>query len=249
MREVDFSYGGLVTERVLRRMSRYGYLVFAVWTVILVTWGLLDPDPYARGWWLVLENLFAGRGVCLYEGVRLGFGRVYLIVQCGGQDLGMTLVTVPWIIRFHHRVSQGRVFDRILRGLDEAAERNQKRLRGWGVAGLFLFAFMPTAGPMLGTVAGYLLGMRMRVVLPAVLAGHITSLLVFLSFFDWLEPVLRASNEGLATYFAWIGLALVLTAGAVARAVKHHRNPRRDPELEVLPAPPAAGETGAEANN
>jgi len=221
MRADDFAYGGgLVTERGLRRMSRWGYLVFAIWSVALVIWAYIEPDPHALGWWLVLDNLFAGRGVCLYEGIRLGFGRGYLVFQCGGQDLGMTLVTVPWIIRFHHHVSQGRFFDRILQRVDEAAEKNQERLRGFGTAGLFFFAFMPTAGPMMGSVVGYLLGMPMRRVLPAVIGGHVTSLLVFLAFFDWLEPTLRSANEGLAKYFAWIGLAMVLLIGWIVRLIK-----------------------------
>lgn len=236
--------GGLVTECDLRRMSRWGYAVFTVWALVLVACGVLAPDPHALGWWLVLDNLLAGRGVCLYEGVRLGFGRPYLIFQCGGQDLAMTLVTVPWIIRFHHHVSQGRFFDKLLGRIDEAAERTQDRLQGFGALGLFFFAFMPTAGPMLGSVVGYLLGMPMRLVLTAVIAGHLTSLLTFMTFFHWFEPMLRSTNEGLATYFAWIGLATVLLVGWLFRTLRGWLNRPRG-----IPAgtPPAAdSEVGIE---
>lgn len=247
MPQEDLIYGGgLVTERGLRRMSRWGYAVFAVWAATLLVWGIVSPEPHALGWWLALDNLLAGRGVCLYEGIRLGFGRLYLVLQCGGQDLAMTLITVPWIIRFHHHVSRSRFFDRFLRQVDAAAEKNQERLQGFGAVGLFCFAFMPTAGPMMGSVVGYLLGMPMRRVLPAVLAGHVTSLLVFMTFFNWLEPTLRSTNEGLAKYFAWIGLALVLLVGWLYRTARKHLARRHDetPESVVL----GEAEAGMEAS-
>ena len=80
--------GGLITESGLRRMRRWGFVVLGNWAPILVAYGLLWPEPYARGWWLVLELFAVGRTVCAYEGVRLGFSELYLLIQGGAQDIG-----------------------------------------------------------------------------------------------------------------------------------------------------------------
>lgn len=248
MRDPDFAYGGgLVTERGLRRMTRWGCVLVALWTTILVIWGMLVPEPYARGYWLVFDNFFIGRAVCMYEGVRMNFGRIYLLIQGGGQDIGMTLITFPWIVRFYHRVSQGRLVDRILGSVTQAAERNQQRLRGFGAVGLYLFVFFPLAGTgtLVGSVVGYLLGMRMGLVLPVVIAGHLSSLIFLLTFFDWLEPMLRSANEGLAQYFAWIALAVVVVAGWLFRTVKNRLFPATGANASPQPLPDAEANADA----
>ncbi len=216
MGESETSYGGgIVTERGLRTMSRWGFIIMAVWAVFLLTWGFLWPEPYAHGWWLVLELFAVGRTVCAYEGVRLGFSNFYLLVQGGAQDIGIFFLVFPWIVRFYARVSHVGLVDRILGSVTRAAERHRERLRGYGAVGLYLFVFFPVSGTgtLVGCVVGYLLGMPMRQAVPIVIAGHLSCLVFLLAFFDWLEPVLSSVNEGLGQYFAWIFLIILLAGG------------------------------------
>lgn len=223
MRDQEFAYGGgLVTERGLRLMSRWGLGVLAVWAGALGTWAVLWPDPYAHGWWLVLELFAVGRTVCAYEGIRLGFSGTYLLIQGGAQDIGFYLIIFPWVVRFHEHVARVRFIGRILGSVTRAAERHQQRLQGFGAVGLFLFVFFPISGTgtLVGSVVGYLLGMRMRLVIPVVIAGHLASIAFLLAFFDWLEPVLHSVNAGFAQYFAWILLVSLVVLGWLYGVVK-----------------------------
>ena len=240
MRDPNFVYGGgLVTERGLRQMTRWGFIILAIGAVVLVLCGLFWPEPYARGWWLVLELFTVGRTVCAYEGVRLGFSKAYLLFQGGAQDVGFFLLVFPWVIRFYERVSSNRFVDRILGSVTRAAERNRDRIQGYGTVGLFLFAFFPASGTgtLVGCMVGYLLGLPVRLAVPVVIAGHLLCLVFLLAFFEWLEPVLRSMNEGFAQYFAWVFLAVLVVAGWLYSVLKKRfARPGCPPEAVAVPA-------------
>ncbi|MCF6286794.1 MAG: small multi-drug export protein, partial [Candidatus Hydrogenedentes bacterium] len=228
-------FGGLVTEAGLRRMSQAGYAILGVWAITLVSYGLLWPEPYAHGWWLVLELLAVGRTVCAYEGIRLGFSNLYILIQGGAQDIGICLIIFPWIARFYERVARDRAIDRILRSAIRAAERHREQLQKFGAVGLFFFVFFPVSGTgtLVGSIVGYLIGIPIRLVLPVVIVAHLSSLVFLLVFFDWLEPVLRSVNSGFAQYFAWILLFVVLLSGWLYRTVKS-RFARRDGTVNTI---------------
>jgi len=217
MQEVKAPYGGLITEVGLRRMQWWGLATVTVWVLTLVIWGILWPDPYSKAWWLVVQLFAVGRTVCAYEGVRLGFSNFFLFMQGGTQDIAMFMLVFPLFVRFYERASHVRGIDRFLGGLARAAERHQGRMQGYGAVGLFLFVFFPVSGTgtLVGSIVGYLLGLRMRLVIPVVITAHFSSLVLLLAFFDWLQPVLESLNEGFAQYFAWILLASMVFLGWV----------------------------------
>jgi len=249
MQEVKAAYGGLITDAGLRRMQRWGFAVTAAWVLTLLMWALLWPDPYVGGWWLVVQLFAVGRTVCAYEGVRLGFSNLYLFVQGGTQDIAGFLLVFPLFVRFYEKVAGGRAIDRILRGLTQAAEKHQKHLQGYGAIGLFLFVFFPVSGTgtLIGSVVGYLLGLRMQMVIPVVVTAHLSSLFVLLVFFEWLQPLLLSVNEGFAKYFAWILLAAMVLAGwlygqASAWLAARRTLPRTGQRLKEAEAAAEAGD-------
>lgn len=222
MLEEKLAYGGLITDAGLRRMQRWGFGVAGVWALTLLVYAVLWPEPYRDGWWLVLQLLFVGRTVCAYEGVRLGFSSPYLVLQGSTQDIAMFLMIFPLFVRFYERVARDRAIDRLFRSLTKAAEGHQKALQGYGALGLFLFVFFPISGTgtLVGSVVGYLIGIKMRIVVPVVISAHLTCLFVLLAFFDWLAPVLQSVNEGVAQYFAWIILAVVVGLGWLYKVLR-----------------------------
>ena len=233
--KIDAYGGGLVTEQGLRRMSRAGWALLLAWVCTLVVWGVLRPDPYAKGWMLVLEMMAAGRLVCIYEGVRMGFSKAYLFVQSGPQDAVMLFIVFPWVVRAYERAVRGRAIDRFLRRLTHVAGQHQQKLERFGTLGLFLFVFFPMTSTLVGGVVGYLLGMPVRLVVPAVLLGHVLSVACLMVFFDWLEPVIRSFNEGFAQYFAWILLAVIIVVGWLFSVLKRWLASRRGASAPAQP--------------
>mgnify|MGYP005861488903 CR=1 FL=1 len=195
----------------LRRMHRAGWLLFAVWAAVLIAWGVFRPEPYARGWQLVLELLFVGRAVNIYDGIHLGFSRTYLFIQSGPQDIIMLMILYPWVIRAYESTLKKNVVGRGIGRVTATAEGHQNWLEPLGAIGLWAFVFFPfwSTGALVGGVVGYLLGMRTRVVFAVVILGHGLSVVTLVFFVEWIYPHLEAFNSGLARYFAWIVLAVL----------------------------------------
>ena len=194
----------------LTRIGHLGWALFAVWSAVLVVWGIVDPDPYASGWRLVVELAFLGRLVNIADGTAAGFSNVYLLIQSGVQDIVLLLVSYPVVIAAHEgSLKRGGFFGRRIDALRRTAERQKHLVEPFGAIGLWVFVFFPfwSTGALVGGVVGYLLGIRTAVVFGSVFTGHVLSVVLLIWFFDFMSELAAAIDGGLARYAPWIVLA------------------------------------------
>ena len=199
----------LTLRPALKQMQRFGWGLLAAWSVTLVAIAIIQPDPYAQGWRLVLELLFLGRAVSIADGIASGFGRVYLLFQNGLEDVVLLLLIYPWVVAAYEGVS-GRRFIRItVARVRRIAETNRSVVEPWGVMGLWAFVFFPfwSTGALVGSVVGYILGMRTWVVLMSVFTGHFLSVVSLVWFFDFTHSTLAALEHGWVRFLPWVVLA------------------------------------------
>lgn len=203
----------------LRWIARTGWILGALWAVTLLLWGVVEPEPYAQGWRLVLELAFLGRLVNVADGIATGFGTPYLLVQSGLQDIVLLLVAYPPIVALCEGAAARRSFiGQRLELVRATAERHTARVERLGALGLWIFVFFPfwSTGALVGGVVGYLLGMRTWVTFTSVIAGHTLSTLSLIFFFDAVADAAQSFDTGLVRFLPWIVLALLL-AGGLAR--------------------------------
>lgn len=201
----------------LKRIQRLGWGLFVLWSTTLVAIAIIRPDPYAQGWRLVLELLFLGRAVSIADGIASGFGRVYLLFQNGLEDVILLLLVYPWVVAAYEGVS-GRRFIRItVARVRHIAEANRSVVEPWGVMGLWAFVFFPfwSTGALVGSVVGYILGMRTWVVFMSVFTGHFLSVVSLVWFFDFTHDTLAALEQGWVRFLPW-GVLLALFLGTLA---------------------------------
>lgn len=208
--------------RVLRRMERIGWTLFVPWALGLVLWGYLDPDPYANGWQLVLElAVIGGRAVNVSHGIAYGYSPLYLVFQCGLQDIVYTLILYPWVIRAYFGLAGIGVPGRVLDALRRAAERQKGVLEPFGAIGLWLFVAFPfwSTGVVNGAALGFLLGLRLRLNLAVVFSSHLTSMFVMILFFDALRGPMENFGEGAFRHLPWMVLAFVFVTLLIQQAL------------------------------
>ena len=216
--------------RLLHRISVCGWSLCALWAAVLVTWGILQPDPYAQGWRLVIELMFLGRAVNVVHGLSAGFSKTYLLVQSGPQDIILLLVLYPWVVRGYERTVRRRLLRHFFARLNGAAERHKDRVGAFGALGLWAFVFFPfwSTGALVGGVVGYLLGMRTSVIFTSVFLGHGLSTVGLIWFFHGMEQLTALFNEGWAKYIAWIVLAALFAASITCRMLRNRLQARRE---------------------
>ncbi|UCD25014.1 MAG: small multi-drug export protein, partial [Gemmatimonadota bacterium] len=206
----------------LKRIHRFGWALFLIWSVTLVVWAIIQPEPYASGWRLVLELLFLGRAISIADGIATGFGSAYLVFQNGLEDIILLLVLYPWVVAAYEGVSGHRWLKGTIDRVRRTAERNRKVVEPWGVIGLWTFVFFPfwSTGALVGGVVGYLLGMRTWVVFTSVFAGHVLSVVSLVWFFDQTRGVLASFGQGWVRFLPWIVLAALLLGTLAWRGIR-----------------------------
>lgn len=218
----DLLYANLTMRPELRRIHRVGWCIFLGWATVLVTWGLIAPNPYAQGWRLVLELLFLGRAVSIADGIASGFGSFYLMFQNGLEDIILLLVLYPWVVAAYEGVSGHHLLRGTIGRVRRTAEKNRKVVEPWGVVGLWTFVFFPfwSTGALVGGVVGYLLGIRTWVVFTSVFAGHLLSVASLVWLFDLFREMLESFEHGWVKFLPWIVLLALLLITLVWKGLK-----------------------------
>lgn len=215
------------TSEAIHRIEIVGWALFVVWAAGLVIWAVAVPDPYRQGWRLVIElSLLGGRAVNIADGTASGFGRLYLLFQCGLQDVVYTLIVYPWIIRIYRGATRAGRFGRIIESARKSAEKNSHFIEPLGGLGLWLFVFFPfwSTGVINGAALGFVLGMRTWVNLTIVLSSHLISVVALILFFETVSGFMDSTVEGSMQYLPWLVVGLLLTIWLVRRIVSRFRS-------------------------
>ncbi len=190
-----------------------GWVLGVVWLVGVVGAAIVQPVPYADAYRLVLElAIFGGRAVSIGDGVANGFGQGYLFFQCGLQDIAMTLILYPWVLRAFHGAEGLGVLGRFLRALHKSTEKYRRILEPFGVVGVWLFVFFPfwSTGVLNGVVLGYLLGLRIGVNFITCFSSHLVSTVALLLFYERLSVWLESVGSGAMQFIPWVVLGTLL---------------------------------------
>ena len=166
-----------------------GFFLTAVF-IISVGIGLFQGMPAANTALLVLlahsvGSRAGGIGICILNGfhpletIALNFYVESLIVCYTYSGFVLTTYNAfksAWIKRFMQRLS------------DKALEKKDK-IERWGWIGVFAFVMapLPVTGPVVGTIIGFMLKMRLFSNFSAAALGTLTATLAWCYGFDFLE--------------------------------------------------------------
>jgi len=176
-------------------------LAYTAWLVVKM---LLSPDESQRLIGITATGIIFGRAAGLVLGYSIGMGHGTVITICMIIETIQVLVLYPlFVFSWRHLLVIKRlksVFDRTQR----AAERHKDKVQRYGAIGVFAFVWFPfwMTGPVVGSVIGFLLGLRVWVNMTAVLAGTYIAIICWALF-------LRHLHERVAAYSSYAGLILM----------------------------------------
>jgi uncharacterized membrane protein len=169
-------------------------------------------------------NLLIGRAAGMAYGYASGLGHGPVIACNVIVETVQVLVIYPLFVLSCRQWLLPRWLAAPLARLRARAERSHAAVRRFGIAGLFVFVFMPfwMTGPVVGSFIGYLLGLRTRTTLVVVLAGTYVAIAVYALFLDEVDAWASA-------YGRYAAFLVLLALAALAMLVQHWRRPARPP--------------------
>jgi len=191
-------------------------LFLALLTVVALGIGwLVNPELAAQLAAMTGLNLTIGRAAGMSFGYASGLHHPSVITSSVLVETIQVLVIYPLFVLSWKSLVDARHMQRLLVGMRRSAEANQSRVARYGMIGLFAFVFLPfwMTGPVVGSVIGFLIGLKARHNLPIVLSATYAAVAIWAVFFERM-------NEWLAAYGRYAAFGLVLVFAVAALAVR-----------------------------
>jgi uncharacterized membrane protein len=182
----------------------------------------------------ILIGLFAtqimfGRATSMSFGYAAGLGHSVVVPVNMLIETILVFTFYPLFVFSWRHIVEIRSVKGIIERTRRAAERHKDVIRKYGVVGLFVFVWFPfwMTGPFVGSVIGFMLGMRLWVNMTVVLSG------TFLAMLGW-AVLLKAFHEQLATYSPYAPLVMValliiiIIGGHILHQLQHKRERRKN---------------------
>ena len=186
--------------------------------LMLITLGvgwLIQPE-----WTLVFAamtglNLLIGRAAGMSFGYANGLDHAVVIGSNVLVETIQVLVLYPLFALSWRNLVDVRRLRRVLVEMRRSAEASRPQVARFGMVGLFVFVFLPfwMTGPVVGSIIGFLLGLKPRQNLAIVLTATYAAIGVWALLFEQL-------NDLLAAYGRYAAFASVLVLAAAALAVR-----------------------------
>ena len=217
------------------RILAFGLFLTLLTVVALGIGWLVNPELAARFAAMTGLNLTVGRAAGMSFGYASGLQPPSVITSSALVETIQVLVIYPLFVLSWKSLVDARRMQRFLVSVRRSAEANQSRVARYGIVGLFAFVFLPfwMTGPVVGSVIGFLIGLKARHNLPVVLSATYVAVVIWAVFFDRM-------NDWLAAYgrYSAFGLVLVVAVAALAtRIVWAWRQRGRAPACGVTEPP------------
>jgi uncharacterized membrane protein len=176
---------------------------------------MIEPE-----WTLVFAamtglNLLIGRAAGMSFGYANGLDHAVVICSNVIIETIQVLVIYPLFVLSWRNLVDVRRLRRFLVRMRHSAEASQRQVARYGMVGLFVFVFLPfwMTGPVVGSIIGFLIGLKARQNLGTVLAATYVAIGIWALLFDQL-------NELLAAYGRYAAFATVLVLALAVLAVR-----------------------------
>lgn len=203
------------------RILATGLLLAVLVVVAFGIAGRLYPDrvlPYAA---MTGLNLFIGRGAGMAYGYAHGYSHAQVVPFNILVETIQVLVVYPLFVLSTRQLIQLRAIKPFITRIQHAAESQRGWVRKFGIAGLFVFVFVPfwMTGPVVGAIIGHLIGLRPAKNVVVVLVSTYVAIGIWALLLNELSDWAATVNE-----YAPFALVLAIILLVVVMQLMHGRH-------------------------
>ncbi len=196
--------------------------VYAFW---LGTKMLYSPEDSQALVGMTATQIIFGRAAGMAFGYSLDLKHSTIIPICIVIETILVLIFYPLFVLSWRRLLVVKWLKNIFERIRNAAEANKDIVRRYGIIGLFVFVWFPfwMTGPVVGCVIGFLLNLRVWVIMTAVLAGTCAAIFGWAFFLRQLLDQ-TASYSPYAAMALMVLLVIIIISGHILHRSPHGNN-------------------------
>ena len=193
------------------RILAVGLLLAALAFLAFGIAGRLYPDdilPYVA---MTGLNLFIGRGAGMAYGYAHGYSHFQVVPFNILVETIQVMVVYPLFVLSTRQLIKLHTLKPFISRIQHAAESQRGWVRHFGIAGLFVFVFVPfwMTGPVVGAIIGFLIGLRPMVNIIVVLVSTYVAIGIWALLLNELSDWAATVNE-FAPYALVIAIVLLV---------------------------------------
>jgi uncharacterized membrane protein len=195
--------------------------IYAFWLGIKM---LFSPEDSQVLVGMTATQIIFGRAAAMAFGYSLDLKHTTVIPMCIVIETISVLIFFPLFVFSWRQLLVINWLKNIFMRIRNAAEAKKDIVKRYGIIGLFVFVWFPfwMTGPVVGCVIGFLLGLRLWVIITAVLAGTCVAIFGWAFFLRQLLNQV-ASYSPYAAMVLMILLVIIIIVGHLLQRT-HHKN-------------------------
>jgi len=201
------------------RLLLIGVAVAFTYTVWLLAKLFLAPEEFQVLVGITATAIIFGRAAGMAFGYSIGMGHGTVITVCIIIETIQVLVFYPlFVFSWRHLLVINRLKN-IFERMQRAAEKHKGKVQRYGVIGLFAFVWFPfwMTGPVVGSVIGFLLGLRAWVNMTVVLAGTYVAIFCWAFFLHRLHKQVAAYSSYASLILMAVLISIILLGNFLVR--------------------------------
>lgn len=193
-----------------------GLLVFVAYATVVGLTRIWSQHMFNSLWTMTATHIVGGRAAGMSWGYGHHLSALVVILANMAIETFLTLLFYPLFVFSCRRLLVIKPLEAALARAHAAAEAHHKIVVKYGVPGVFLFVWipLPMTGPLVGSIIGYLIGLRPWVNMLAVLAGTYMAVvcwgILLHSIFQWFEESMSFLPYVFVAALLLVGLGLHL---------------------------------------
>jgi len=195
--------------------------IYAFWLGIKM---LFSPEDSQVLVGMTATQIIFGRAAAMAFGYSLDLKHTTVIPMCIVIETISVLIFFPLFVFSWRQLLVINWLKNIFMRIRNAAEAKKDIVKRYGIIGLFVFVWFPfwMTGPVVGCVIGFLLGLRLWVIITAVLAGTCVAIFGWAFFLRQLLDQVASYSPYAAMVFMILLVIIIIVGHLLQRT--HHKN-------------------------
>ena len=170
-----------------------GILLLTIYLITIIGLYLLSADDANNLVGMTITNFFFGRAAGISYGFAVEFSDSYIILINIIIELIIVLIVYPLFVFSWNRSLNTEFFKNIVLKVEEQRVKYKYFFDKYGKYGLFLFVWFPfwMTGPVIGSIIGFLIGIRHYTTMIIVLTGTSLAIVIWTLFLKELINLLN----------------------------------------------------------
>ncbi len=164
---------------------------------------------------MVVTNIVVGRVPSLSMGYASNLNHFWVITTNVYIEMVMATLFYSAFVFSYHNIAKIRYLDTFFKKIEKYRVKYAKLFDTYGILGLFIFVFSPfwMTGPTVGSIIGYLIGLKPCITIVTVLIATT----IAISIWGLLLNELVTLMNMISSSFIWVVLAIIIIVGIFIR--------------------------------